>query len=69
MNRPRKGQRGHKGHTPKSVTVPELARLLTCPDCNSELTLRTTALGVLRAEVGHDETCPTYRRMEREAGR
>lgn len=59
----RKGQRGQRGHSPTSPGVPFLEALLRCPDCNAELVVTTSPLGILRAEVRHDDTCPTYRQM------
>lgn len=38
-----------------------------CPDCDAEQVLSEWSPGVLRLEVRHDATCPTWRAMLRRA--
>ncbi len=37
-----------------------------CPDCASDTELSRDDDGVFHLEVRHDETCPTYRSMQRD---
>lgn len=79
LRKGQRGQRGHsptspgvsplslchqnrRGH-PNTPSVPFLEALLRCPDCNAEVTVSPSPLGILRAEVRHDATCPTFRAM------
>jgi hypothetical protein len=34
-----------------------------CPDCDSDIRLRQDEHGVWRLDILHDDTCPTYRRL------
>lgn len=36
-----------------------------CPDCNSELHHWTDDLGIQHVDVLHDDTCPTWKGMQK----
>jgi len=46
------------------ATMALIGRLAECPDCCADTELVQPTPGVHVLEVRHDETCPTYRRMQ-----
>lgn len=47
----------------KEATRERVAEAVTCPDCNSMVTVVEDPLKVFTACVQHDETCPYYRSL------
>ncbi len=65
MNRAQR--RLHARHAPASIRA--FAAAYRCPDCLSETTRPVQDRGIWRIEVRHDDTCPTWRAMQRRGAR
>ncbi len=48
------------------ATLALIGRLSACPDCCADTELVQSSPGVHVLEVRHDDTCPTYRSIQRD---